>query len=216
MNAVLAAVAVAAASYCLGCLNGAIAIAKIFYRDDVRTHGSGNAGLTNFIRSYGAKLAPLVICVDMGKAAVSVLIGSFAGALVLPPEQAVLGKFFAALFCILGHIFPVTAKGKGGKGILCGGTLLLMLDWRIALVGWGLFFLCVLTTRYVSLGSIAATVSLPVMSVVIYDDPLVILFAAGAASLVVWAHRENIKRLLNGTENKFSLHKKAPKPEEKQ
>ncbi len=126
-------------------------------------------------------------------------------------ETAVIGKFFAALFCILGHIFPVTEKGKGGKGILCGGTLLLLLDWRIALVGWGLFVLCVLATRYISLGSIAATVSLPVMCIFIYDSILIVLIAAGTAGLVVWAHRENVKRLLSGTERKFSLHKKEDK-----
>lgn len=211
MKLVLAAVIVAAASYFFGCANGAIIVSKLVYRDDVRRHGSGNAGLTNFCRTYGAKFAALVVLVDMGKAAAAVLLGAFVGSLVLSVETAVIGKFFAALFCILGHIFPVTEKGKGGKGILCGGTLLLLLDWRIALVGWGLFVLCVLATRYISLGSIAATVSLPVMCIFIYDSILIVLIAAGTAGLVVWAHRENVKRLLSGTERKFSLHKKEDK-----
>lgn len=209
MSLALAAAAVAAASYLFGCINGAILISKVIFHDDVRTHGSGNAGLTNFYRTYGAKYALLVVLVDMGKAAASVLLGAFVGNLVLSAELALTGKFFAALFCILGHIFPVTEKGKGGKGILCGGTLLLMLDWRIALVGWGLFVLCVFTTRYISLGSIAATVSLPIMCIFIYDSILIVLLAAGTASLVVWAHRENVKRLLSGTERKFSLRKKG-------
>ncbi len=211
MKVVLAAVLVAAASYFFGCANGAILISKLIYRDDVRRHGSGNAGLTNFCRTYGAKFAALVVLVDMGKAAAAVLLGAFAGPLVLSAETAVIGKFFAALFCILGHIFPVTEKGKGGKGILCGGTLLLLLDWRIALVGWGLFVLCVAFTRYISLGSIAATVSLPVMSIFIYDSVVITVLAAGTASLVVWAHRENVKRLLSGTERKFSFRKKEDK-----
>ncbi|MBQ1241812.1 MAG: glycerol-3-phosphate acyltransferase, partial [Oscillospiraceae bacterium] len=129
---------------------------------------------------------------------------------VLTAELAVLGKFYAALFCILGHMFPVTEHGKGGKGILCGGALLLLLDWRIALVGWGLFVLCVALTRYISLGSIAAAVSFPVMCIFVYDAPAIILSAVMAA-LVVWAHRENVKRLLKGTENKFSLRKKGDK-----
>lgn len=210
MSLALAAVAVAAVSYLFGCANGAILISKLIFHDDVRTHGSGNAGLTNFYRTYGAKYALLVVLVDMGKAVASVLLGAFVGQLVLTAELAVLGKFYAALFCILGHMFPVTEHGKGGKGILCGGALLLMLDWRIALVGWGLFVLCVALTRYISLGSIAATVSFPVMCIFVYDMPAVILSAAMAA-LVVWAHRENVKRLLKGTENKFSLRKKGDK-----
>ena len=144
-------VAVAVLSYLLGCINGAIATSHLFYHDDVRRHGSGNAGLTNFYRNYGAKCAIVVIAFDMLKAVGAVCLGGyFLGHLL---GWGVIGKYFGALFCIIGHMFPVFYGFKGGKGILCSGTLLLLLDWRIALVGWGVFVVLWLTTRYVSLGS---------------------------------------------------------------
>ena len=146
-----APVAVAVLSYLLGCINGAIATSHIFYHDDVRRHGSGNAGLTNFYRNYGAKCAPMVIAFDMLKAVGAVLLGNYFLGYLLGWGAA--GKYFGALFCVIGHMFPVFYGFKGGKGILCSGTLLLLLDWRIALVGWGAFVVLWLTTRYVSLGS---------------------------------------------------------------
>ena len=130
-----APVAVAVLSYLLGCINGAIATSHIFYHDDVRRHGSGNAGLTNFYRNYGAKCAPMVIAFDMLKAVGAVLLGNYFLGYLLGWGAA--GKYFGALFCVIGHMFPVFYGFKGGKGILCSGTLLLLLDWRIALVGWG-------------------------------------------------------------------------------
>lgn len=145
---------VAVLSYLLGCINGAIATSHIFYHDDVRRHGSGNAGLTNFYRNYGAKCAPMVIAFDMLKAVGAVLLGNYFLGYLLGWGAA--GKYFGALFCVIGHMFPVFYGFKGGKGILCSGTLLLLLDWRIALVGWGAFVVLWLTTRYVSLGSVAA------------------------------------------------------------
>ena len=151
-------VAVAVLSYLLGCINGAIATSHLFYHDDVRRHGSGNAGLTNFYRNYGAKCAPMVIAFDMLKAVGAVLLGNYFLGYLLGWGAA--GKYFGALFCVIGHMFPVFYGFKGGKGILCSGTLLLLLDWRIALVGWGAFVVLWLTTRYVSLGSVAAAVSL--------------------------------------------------------
>ena len=145
-------ICVAAGAYLAGCCNGAIITSFLFYRDDIRRHGSHNAGLTNFYRVYGKKFAICVILVDMLKAFVAVKLGSavFDAYLGLRLE----GEYFSALFCVIGHIFPAFYSFKGGKGILCSGTLLLLLDWRIAAVGWGLFALLWLTTRYVSLGSV--------------------------------------------------------------
>lgn len=134
---------VAVLSYLLGCINGAIATSHIFYHDDVRRHGSGNAGLTNFYRNYGAKCAPMVIAFDMLKAVGAVLLGNYFLGYLLGWGAA--GKYFGALFCVIGHMFPVFYGFKGGKGILCSGTLLLLLDWRIALVGWGAFVVLWLT-----------------------------------------------------------------------
>jgi len=204
-------VLLAVVGYALGCANGAILTSKIFYHDDVRTHGSGNAGLTNFYRTYGAKLVLCVIAVDMLKAVVAV---QFGGALL----GGALGKYFMGFCCMLGHMFPAPYRFKGGKGILSSGTLLLCLDWRVALVSWGAFLVLVLLTRYVSLGSVAAAVLLPVTTFLVYRGtpgfPWIMLFGALIGGMVTWAHRANIGRLLNGTESKFTLHKvdKEAKP----
>ncbi len=207
-------VAVAVLSYLLGCVNGAIATSHLCYHDDVRRHGSGNAGLTNFYRTYGAKCALMVIAFDMLKALGAVWLGGrFLGVLL---GWGVAGKYFAALFCVIGHMFPIFYAFKGGKGILCSGTLLLLLDWRIALVGWGVFAALWLTTRYVSLGSVAAAASFPFMTYFIFRDAVTTALGTCIALLVLWAHRSNIKRLLNGTESKFHFHVNATKPGEDQ
>jgi glycerol-3-phosphate acyltransferase PlsY len=133
----------------------------------------------------------------------------------VPLTSIVLGKYFAAFFCVVGHMFPALYGFKGGKGILCSGTLLLCLNWRVALVGWGLFLVLWLTTRYVSLGSISAAISLPISTHFVYaGQGWVLLFASLISLLVLWAHRENIVRLLNGTEHKFKFHVNAPKKED--
>lgn len=202
-------ISVAAAAYLLGCVNGAIASSHLFYRDDVRRHGSGNAGLTNFYRIYGAKCAAAVIAFDMLKAAAAVWLGEAVLDTLLGWGSA--GEYYAALFCVIGHMFPIFYGFKGGKGILCSGTLLLLLDWRIAAVGWGLFLILWLTTRYVSLGSVTGAVSFPITTAIFYwGSWAVVALSVLIAGLVVWAHRANIGRLLRGTESKFQWHKNAP------
>jgi len=119
------------------------------------------------------------------------------------------GKYWAGLFCLLGHMFPCMFHFKGGKGILSGGAVALMIDWRVALVVWGGFLVLVLLTRYVSLGSVWAAVSFPFISWYCFPgQPPVIVLAFLIGALVLWQHRANVRRLLSGTENKFSLHKK--------
>ena len=192
-------------SYFLGCFNGAVIVSKYILRDDVRTHGSGNAGLTNFYRTFGGPLTAVVILCDVLKAVIAVLIGAWIFGMM---GNALLGKYWAALFCRRGHMFPCMFHFKGGKGILSGGTIALMIDWRIALVVWGGFLILTVLTRYVSLGSLWAGASFPFISWYCYPDPLIVVLAFACGGLVVWQHRANIKRLLNGTENKFSLHHK--------
>ena len=200
----LAAVLVFVASYFLGCFNGAMMISRRIFHDDVRTHGSGNAGLTNFYRTYGAQYALLVIVCDMGKTAIATAIG---GCLFRALYQDwTLGVLIAGLSCIIGHVFPVTYKFKGGKGILSGSILVIMLDWRMALVAWVLFFLAVVCSRYISLGSISAAASVGISSFFLYDRPLYIVLAVLISALVIWSHRANVKRLISGTENKFKWH----------
>ena len=201
---VLILAAVAAASYFLGCFNGAVIVSKYILRDDVRNHGSGNAGLTNFHRTFGGGLTFVVILCDVMKAVIAVLLGSW-----LFAWDPLLGKYFAGLFCLLGHMFPCMFKFKGGKGILSGGTIALMIDWRVALVVWGGFLILTILTKYVSLGSLWAGASFPFVSWYCYPDVRVMVLAFLCGGLVVWQHRANIRRLLAGNENKFSLHRKS-------
>ena len=192
-------------SYLLGCFNGAVVTSHFIIRDDVRKHGSGNAGLTNFYRTYGAKYALIVIACDMGKTLLSCLIGGYL--MLCTNGNWTFGVLMGGIGCELGHIFPAYYGLKGGKGILSGGVLVCMLDWRIALIAWGLFILLWLLTRYVSLGSIVGSASMPFTAFFVFDhDPLLTALCAFVSVLVIWCHRENIRRLLNGTENKFKWH----------
>lgn len=194
---------VALASYLLGCFNGAVIVSKYILKDDVRNHGSGNAGLTNFHRTFGGGLTFVVILCDVLKAVIAVLLGSW-----LFRGDPLLGKYFAALFCLLGHMFPCMFHFKGGKGILSGGTIAIMIDWRIALVVWGGFLILTALTRYVSLGSLWAGASFPFVSWYCYPDIKIVILAFLLGGLVVWQHRGNAQRLLQGTERKLSFHKK--------
>ena len=196
-------------SYFLGCFNGAVLISSFVIRDDIRGHGSGNAGLTNFYRTYGARYALGVILLDMGKTAVATVIGGYMFHCLY--NDWTLGVLVAGLSCIIGHIFPAFYEFKGGKGILAGSILVIMLDWRMALVAWCLFFLSVVLTRFVSLGSIIAAASVGVTAFFLYDRPVYILLAVITAALVIWSHRSNVVRLLKGNENKFKFHKEPPK-----
>ena len=192
-------------SYLLGCFNGSVMTSHFIIRDDVRQHGSGNAGLTNFYRTYGARYALCVIVCDMGKTVLACLIGGYLMHWVA--GDWTLGLLIAGIGCELGHMFPVFFGLRGGKGILSGGVLVLLLDWRVALIAWGLFAVLWLTTRYVSLGSIAATASMPVsVFLLMGHNWLYTALSAAVAALVIWCHRGNIQRLLTGTEKKFQWH----------
>ncbi len=135
-------------AYFCGCFNGAVIVSKYILRDDVRNHGSGNAGLTNFYRTFGGPLTLVVILCDVLKAVVAVLLGSwllgtaagangYAASAQISAMWALFGEYWAAVFCLLGHMFPCMFHFKGGKGILSGGTIVWMIDWRIGLVVWG-------------------------------------------------------------------------------
>ena len=188
-------------SYLLGCFNGSVVTSHFIIRDDVRKHGSGNAGLTNFYRTYGAKYALIVIFCDMGKTVLSCLIGGY---LMLCTNGGwTLGVLLGGIGCELGHMFPAYYGLKGGKGILSGGVLVWMLDWRMGLIAWGLFVLLWLLTRYVSLGSIVAAALVPVFAWFFNEPAEYILFGLAAAIFVIYRHKSNIGRLLNGTESKI-------------
>ena len=193
----------AVAGYFCGGVNGAILISKYFFKEDVRSRGSGNAGLTNFFRNYGGRYAALVIVLDVLKMVAAVVIAClFMG-------WTIEAKLWGGLWCIVGHMFPALYQFKGGKGILSGGALALMVDWRVALVVWGGFVLLVLLTHYVSLGSVWAGSSFPFINWYCFPhQPVVIALSFVIGALVVWQHRSNIRRLLSGTENKLHLRRR--------
>ena len=208
--AILPALLTAVIAYFCGCFNGAVIVSKYILRDDVRTHGSGSAGLTNFYRTFGGPLTLVVILTDVFKAIVAIWVGMFLFRQMIANEVLVvaLSKYWAGLFCLLGHMFPCMFHFKGGKGILSGGAIAIMIDWRIALVVWGGFLILAILTRYVSLGSCWAGASFPFATWFVYHNVVITVLGAVIGLLILYMHRGNIKRLLTGTENKFSLHKK--------
>lgn len=188
-------------SYFLGCINGAILISKHYLKEDVRTRGSGNAGLTNFYRNYGPKYAALVLALDALKMVAAVLV-----ACAIMRETYPFVKLWGGLFCALGHIFPATFHFKGGKGILSGVTLLFMVDWRVGLICLSVFVILVAATRYISLGSIVGSGIAPFVFLVFnWGSWLALALLTLTAALLIWSHRSNIRRLMNGTESKFSF-----------
>lgn len=217
----MAVVVTAAGSYFLGCSNGAVIISKYILRDDVRNHGSGNAGLTNFFRTFGGPLTLAVILIDVFKALLSVCLGAglFGWLESLLPGSSlplvVIGKYWAGMFCLLGHMFPCMFGFRGGKGILSGGTIALLLDWRIAVVVWGGFLILTLLTRWVSLGSCWAGASFPLVTFLVYrgTELFGILFPISLflGGLILWKHRSNLKRIVHGEENRLTFHKKPAK-----
>lgn len=204
-------IATAVLSYFLGCLNGAVLVSKYILQDDVRDHGSGNAGLTNFYRTFGGKLTFAVIGADMVKVAVAVFLSTVLCSTVLV-SVPIFVRLWAGLWCALGHMFPCMFQFRGGKGILSGGTLALLLDWRITLVVWGVFIVLVAVTRLVSLGSCVAAALFPIICVIIFPAPSVFLCTLCVTLLILWQHRGNIVRILHGEESKFSFQRKQVKP----
>ena len=207
---ILSIVMTAVAAYLLGNLNGAVVISRIVAHEDVRTKGSGNAGLTNFTRNYGAASSIFVIAIDVGKAVAACLLG---GLLLEDYGHYMDGVALGGLFVILGHDFPALLGFKGGKGILSGVTVALMMDWRIGLFVFGIFLVAYALTKYVSLGSILSSGAFgPIYAFVHWGEgifPIVVGFVLSA--LIVWMHRSNILRLMKGEERKTNLLGKGKK-----
>ena len=189
-------------SYLLGNLNGAVCISALMH-DDVRSHGSGNAGLTNFIRNYGAGRAISVILIDAGKAVLACLV---TGLLLEPYDMGAAGAALGGTAVMLGHVFPALLGFKGGKGILSGFFVALMLDWRIALLILAVFAIAYGLTQYVSLGSVLGAAAFGVGFVLLHSDDLTVMICGIVMSaLAIYMHRENIVRLLKGQERKTNL-----------
>ena len=196
------------APYLLGSMNFAIMISKAKYGSDIRNHGSGNAGMTNMMRTYGKSAAALTLTGDALKAILSGVIGYAC--------IGMYGAYIAGMFCILGHMFPVYYKFKGGKGVVTAYASILMCDPVVFLVLLLIFIIIVAFTRYISLGSVMCMLIYPVILDRMHKifngatGPYVIIAIINAA-LIIFMHRENIKRLLKGKENKFSFKKSEKK-----
>lgn len=194
--------------YLLGNLNGAVCISAMM-KDDVREHGSGNAGLTNFIRNYGVGRSLFVILIDAGKAALACLTG---GLLLAHYGYYLEGAVISGVAVMLGHDFPALLGFKGGKGILSGLFIAVMVDWRIALLILAVFAGVYLITQYVSLGSVLAAATFGIGFALFHYDNLVLLLCGIFMSiLTVFMHRGNIVRLLKGQEQKTDLFGKGKK-----
>ena len=194
--------------YMLGNLNGAVFISALMH-DDVRSHGSGNAGLTNFIRNYGVGQALFVILIDAGKAALACVAG---GLLLMPYLDFISGAVIGGTGVILGHVFPVFLGFRGGKGVLSGLLVALVADWRIGLLILTVFAVVYLLTKYVSLASVLAATGFAVGFAVLHHDNLIVMLCGMfMGGLVIFMHRSNIARLLEGNERKTDLFAKKAK-----
>lgn len=191
---------IAVLSYLIGSLNGALMASRWILNDDIRKHGSGNAGSTNVLRTYGIKWTVPVAIWDIAKGALAVFIGYY-----LLED---FGKLLAGLFVILGHVFPLYFKFKGGKGVITACAVLFMFDWRVAAIALGCFFIIVITTRYISLGSIVAVSTLPFLMPLFGRGMDFIIVSAMIAALIIILHRANIQRLINHSESKLSMKRK--------
>lgn len=193
----------AAAAYLLGSLNFAIIISGRQYKQDIRNYGSKNAGMTNMMRTYGKKAAALTLLGDALKAIVAGLIGY---ALL-----GQLGAYIAGCACVIGHMFPVFYKFRGGKGVVTTAASVLMCNPFVFLILFVCFVAIVAGTRYISLGSVMCMLVYPFLLSAI-DTWLLggcpyVLFALLISVLVIFKHRENIKRLREGKESKFYFKK---------
>ena len=195
-------------AYLLGSISFSVIFSKKFAGFDVREKGSGNAGTTNVLRSVGKKAAVLTLVCDCLKGIVAILIAFIAGKIMKELDGSLLIQL-AGIFVVLGHTFPIFFKFKGGKGVATSLGVLLMVNWQIGLICLVFALVLMTLTRFVSLGSIAAAILFPVLTVFIHTNYLVngnyIIFAIILAVLVVFNHRSNVKRLLEGKENKLSF-----------
>lgn len=186
--------------YLLGSINPAIVFSRKIYKDDVRTHGSGNAGSTNMLRTYGFKAAALTFVCDMLKAIVSVLFG-----FLLIGQY---GMSIAGFFAVFGHMFPIYYKFKGGKGVACTVAVAMIISPLTALCAIGVFIVVLIGTKMVSMASVMAALLYPLfMNAFAHDFALGVAMAVAESCFIVFMHRENLKRIWNYEERKVDFSK---------
>jgi len=200
-------------AYLIGSISFSVIISKKFANIDVRNEGSKNAGTTNVLRTVGKKAAALTLVCDISKGLVSVLIGFVIGLFAKDNNPAILVEI-AALFAVFGHMFPIFFDFKGGKGVATSLGILLLMNWKIGLICITFGVILIAITRMVSLGSISGAILFFILTIFIHDGYIVeynasfILFGALLCAIVVFNHRSNLKRIIDGNENKLSFKKK--------
>lgn len=210
---ILSLVLSAGLAYLIGSINFAIIVTKLFARKDIRDFGSGNAGMTNVLRTLGKGPAALVTVGDFCKGVIAVFLGHLLVWLIGGTQAPFYLDYLIALLVLVGHCFPVFYGFKGGKGILVSAGVILALNPPVLGALLLIFLIVVAVTKTVSIGSITVAVAFPVLTLIwglISDAPHLLwdtLSALVIGGLVVWMHRANIKRLMNGTENKFGQKK---------
>jgi acyl phosphate:glycerol-3-phosphate acyltransferase len=202
-------------SYLLGSIPTGYLLVRLFRHQDIRAVGSGNIGATNVLRSGGKGLGAATFLLDALKGATAVLIAAWIApqfATAFPPRNI---EALAAIVAVLGHMFPVWLHFRGGKGVATGfGVFLVAAPWA-ALAAIGIFFIVLLSTRYVSLASILGAGSFPVFAWFLVHGEKPAFFVAAqiiVALLIIFKHHANIRRLVTGTENRFGSHTQESKP----
>ena len=197
--------------YIMGSVNGSIIVSRFLFGSDVRRQGSGNAGLTNFYRTYGITGIVGVIAIDVLKGALGTLIGGLLLNLAAPAgfeaEFTDVGRLVATFCVILGHVFPIFYGFKGGKGILTGVSCVFVVDYHAAIIALVIFAIVVVATHYVSLGSVLSTLSVPVTLLANGFSGICMILTIVSVALIVIKHAENISRLIHHKEPKISFKK---------
>ena len=200
-------IVIAIIAYLIGSINFSVILSKKMAGFDVREKGSGNAGTTNMLRAVGKKAAAITLICDILKGVISILIAILIGNMV-NRNQALLVQI-AGVAVIIGHTFPVFFKFKGGKGVATSLGVLIMSNWKIGLICLVFAIILIILTRMVSVGSIATAILYPVLTLFIPENYIVpgyyLIYSIILAIIVIFNHRENVKRLLNGTENRISF-----------
>lgn len=203
---------IAIIAYLIGSINFSVLISKKMAGFDVRTKGSGNAGTTNVLRTIGKKAAAITLLADILKGVVSVIIAVILGKISGNADKALLVQI-AGIAVILGHTFPIFFEFKGGKGVATSLGILLITNWQIGLICLVFAIVLMIITKIVSVGSIGAAILFPVLTMFISENYIVtegsgyFVFSVIVALIVAFNHRANIKRLIEGKENKISFKK---------
>lgn len=219
-------IAAAVAAYLIGSINTSIILSRVFFGEDIRKSGSGNAGATNMLRTHGKKFAIATLIMDILKGVIAVLLALAADNILAqllplqysqrPEAEYILGnlKYIAGFFVVLGHSFPIYFRFRGGKGVATGLGVILTLNWQVGLIVLALSLIIMAVSRYVSLGSVIGALLFPLLLAVFTlgagsFDMIEIMMAAALSLLIIARHHSNISRLLHGNENKLFSKKQT-------